>query len=36
MVRFEVVDLFLEHHCPQVLAQEFNNVQLVRKPWSVS
>lgn len=36
MVRFQVIDLLPEYQNPQILTQEFDHIQCVRKAWPVS
>lgn len=36
MIRLEIVNLFLEHHGPQILAQKLDHIQLIREPGPVS
>lgn len=36
MVRLQIVNLFFEHHGPQILAQELDHVQVVGEARAVS
>lgn len=36
MIRFQIVNLLLEYDGPQILAEELDHVQLIRKPRSVT
>lgn len=36
MICFQIIDLFLEHDNPEILANKFNNVQGIGEPWSVN
>lgn len=36
VIRLQIIDLLLEHHRPQILADEFDHVQLVREAWPVA
>lgn len=35
MIRLQIINLFPEHQHPEVLAQKFNHIQRIRKPWPV-
>ena len=36
MIRLEVINVLAEDQRPQVLAEEFDDVQRVVKPWAIS
>jgi hypothetical protein len=36
MVCFQIIDLFLEQDCPQILAEELDHIEIIGKARTVS